>query len=1067
MVDGYHLDHFLGTTGKNETYRARQLASGQWCLITFFRTDDKNGQEFLLEAKRAASLFSPNVVDVYDAGSLDTDEFFVVTEEPSGQTLRELLNSVGVPQLLTSIHIIRQVAEGLHTLHLSGLTHRAVRPENIVVTADSEQHMLIRVQNIDFAGAVERSIIGNKFLIDSALGTLKYYAPEQCSGEETTVQTDIYSLGIVFYEMLAGVPPFDASKAAGLIAMHKNQPPPDVRISDFELRMLVTHTLTESLQKLPKRRQSSANALARQLRHIEQLATHTSTPPPAGQSYATPEPPVLPTMQARSVSNAPAAAAVVPARAPSVESRPIKIESTPVFQPPAVKVEAPPVTTEVEIPTEIEPEVVDHAVEAETLEAGRAEPAPQPRIEEPDEERTSASVENIEFGVARRSRLKNLKKKLRQMTVVPTPELNEKEAVPAAEAPEIDPVDIEPEPVVPALESPKTDEISIPVTFGIPAIGEWKQQQTDAFSGPEQPSEIAEEESSSDFAWESVLRTEERSEPEDIPNVLPESEEVLPEFIDEEPKAIVQPSVGTVEEPEHEIVDVPDMTENAPLIEAPDKPAPAPDVIEVEGPVMKAPETAEVICRDIVVPTPKSNDIIPIVHQASSTKKIVWNQPEDDIPSEADVLEVLMQEGPPPLVVPQIAIPTPKAIDIVPVAQQAPLTKIVWNQPEDDIPSEADVIEVLTENGFMPAIETRFKADLNESVPVNDVVLPTIEISQWDEPLATAAVAVPATEPIEVRAIAVEPVVIAEASGKETPLVTEKNPLRAAPRKTNARKTKSKAKKIEKLVLPKFEADEITVVTTRKVPTRIELAEDDIPSEADVLHVLSRDRAMEPIALDPPTDFSVRDSYTLDMDYAPTRFSIPIPSAIKRNAPSVRIADGAGPLFTTFYDDAMPRYSINYRSIAAGGGLVVLVAALLFGNTIIKEFTPAQMQRGADSSRTTTEQKNPAPPASQVVQPNVPTKKLTPMKPVEPDVPNMNQPKSIPVMDREPAVKPATQPTRTTKTVSQNIVKQPSVQSKLVIYNDNGKVASRIEQTPAQNKGAYPTRPRIVRNPRP
>jgi hypothetical protein len=213
---------------------------------------------------------------------------FVVSEDTGNKTLRAFLDKKAVPELLTTIRIVRQAAEALHALHLAGLTHRAIRPENIVLQPDTNDGLLVTLQNIDFGGVAEHTTISNRFVIDSALDALRYYAPEQLAGKAANIKTDIYSLGIILYEMLAGQPPFDAPKAADLIEKHRNNAPPDIKIDDFELRMLITHTLTESLQKRPEVRQSSANAFARQLRHIEQLATHVSTPPPVVAVKQTP-----------------------------------------------------------------------------------------------------------------------------------------------------------------------------------------------------------------------------------------------------------------------------------------------------------------------------------------------------------------------------------------------------------------------------------------------------------------------------------------------------------------------------------------------------------------------------------------------------------------------------------------------------------------------------------------------------------------------------------------------------------------------------------------------------------
>jgi serine/threonine protein kinase len=313
LIAGYRLESLIGSGSKGEVYRARRIDCSQSCRIKILPADTQNAEQFLFEAKLAAALFHPSTVDIYEAGSLENGELFVVAEDTGCKTLRDLLNNAGVPQLLTSIQIVRLAAEALHALHLKGLTHRAVRPENIVVSTDPEQRLLVRMQDLDFGGVVEHSIVSNKFLIDSAIDSLRYFAPEQFSGEAVSMKTDVYSIGIVFYEMLAGEPPFDATKAAELIYKHRNHAPPEIKIDNFDLRMLVTHTLTESLHKRPETRQSSANAFARQLRHIEQLATHISTPPPAV---------VVPSVPPRS------AAYAAPMRAPF--TRPAAIEHEPI-----------------------------------------------------------------------------------------------------------------------------------------------------------------------------------------------------------------------------------------------------------------------------------------------------------------------------------------------------------------------------------------------------------------------------------------------------------------------------------------------------------------------------------------------------------------------------------------------------------------------------------------------------------------------------------------------------------------------------------------------------------------
>ena len=310
-IGGYVLEHLVDSGVKGEVYRARQIETGTPCRISIVKVDETRRERFLSEARKAAALYHPNIADVYEAGSLESGDVFAVMEEPDGQSVRELLNNVGVPQLLTTIQIVRQAAETLHAIHQSGLLHRAVRPENIILTTDAEQRLLVRVQNLDLGGAVEHSITSNKFLIDTAVDSIRYFAPEQCVGDDATPHSDVYGLGIIFYEMLVGAPPFDAHTAVGLIQQHRQQRPADVEINSFDLRMLITHSLSTALQKEPDKRQTSANAFARQLRHIEQLATHSPTPPPAVKTAAHPH--VTP------LSNT----AVVSASASAIPSTPI------------------------------------------------------------------------------------------------------------------------------------------------------------------------------------------------------------------------------------------------------------------------------------------------------------------------------------------------------------------------------------------------------------------------------------------------------------------------------------------------------------------------------------------------------------------------------------------------------------------------------------------------------------------------------------------------------------------------------------------------------------------------
>jgi len=281
IVAGYQLESLHHSAARECVFKARHIESDRSCIIKLFHTNTDRVNDFLRDAEIASSLFHPNVVDIYEMGRLDNGDLFVVTEDYAGQTLREMM-SREMPELMTAIRIATEAASAIHTMHLKSLVHRAIRPENIVLTHDDHGDLLVRIKDADLGGLYQHSIMSDKFTIDSARDQIRYFAPEQCNNESISIKTDVYSLGIVLYDMLAGRPPFDSPKASGLIEMHRHRRPAEIKIDDFEVRMLVTHTLMQSLSKHASDRQSSANAFARQLRHVEQLSTHVSTPPPAG-----------------------------------------------------------------------------------------------------------------------------------------------------------------------------------------------------------------------------------------------------------------------------------------------------------------------------------------------------------------------------------------------------------------------------------------------------------------------------------------------------------------------------------------------------------------------------------------------------------------------------------------------------------------------------------------------------------------------------------------------------------------------------------------------------------------
>ena len=167
MVSGYQIVRLLEKDSPIERYLAKQTDTNTECVVSVVPLQVPDQKPFLDEARTAASLIHPSIADVYTSGVLETGEVYYIAEAPRSRTLRDFLNENSDPPLLITIQIIRETAEAVHVLHTSGLTHGAIRPENILVRSSQNN---IKLQNPDFGAAARRSIIANKLTIDSAIG---------------------------------------------------------------------------------------------------------------------------------------------------------------------------------------------------------------------------------------------------------------------------------------------------------------------------------------------------------------------------------------------------------------------------------------------------------------------------------------------------------------------------------------------------------------------------------------------------------------------------------------------------------------------------------------------------------------------------------------------------------------------------------------------------------------------------------------------------------------------------------------------------------------------------------
>ncbi len=259
----YELLTPLGQGGMATVYRGRDLRLGRPVAVkvlhNYYAADDEFLQRFAHEAMSAANLSShPNIVDVYDVGQ-DGDLNYIVMELIEGQDVKVLINKAAPLQTTQAINITIQVAEGLDYAHRRGLVHRDVKPQNMLLTPDGQ----VRIADFGIAKSHLSTAVTQAGI---TFGTADYISPEQAQGLNATPQSDIYSLGIVLYEMLTGHLPFTADTPMAVAIQHIQKPPPPLRQWNPHVPPALEALVLRAIAKDPPQRPSSAKMFAQELR---------------------------------------------------------------------------------------------------------------------------------------------------------------------------------------------------------------------------------------------------------------------------------------------------------------------------------------------------------------------------------------------------------------------------------------------------------------------------------------------------------------------------------------------------------------------------------------------------------------------------------------------------------------------------------------------------------------------------------------------------------------------------------------------------------------------------------
>ena len=257
----YEILEKIGNGGMATVYKAKCHVLNRYVAIKVLRDEFTTDEEFIkrfnTEAQSAASLTHPNIVSIYDVGN-EGNLYYIVMELIQGKTLKEIIQEDGALPWKWSVNIAIQICSALEVAHKNNIIHRDIKPHNIIITEDG----IAKVTDFGIAKAVSNSTIT---AFGTTIGSVHYFSPEHARGGFTDAKSDLYSLGIVMYEMLTGRVPFDADTPVSVALKHMQEKPVEPMKLNPSIPFAVNQVIMKAMQKEANLRYQSATEMLNDL----------------------------------------------------------------------------------------------------------------------------------------------------------------------------------------------------------------------------------------------------------------------------------------------------------------------------------------------------------------------------------------------------------------------------------------------------------------------------------------------------------------------------------------------------------------------------------------------------------------------------------------------------------------------------------------------------------------------------------------------------------------------------------------------------------------------------------